>query len=59
MDNDKGIQGYLYDLERSDFPHLCQDSTDSSDSSESEQENFAVNWREMLLRFKYLFMNIM
>lgn len=46
MDNDEGIQGYLYEPQRLDFPHLCQDSGDSSDSSESEHENFAINWRE-------------
>jgi len=41
MDNDEGIQGYLYEPERYDFPHLCQDSTDSNDLS--EYKNFAVN----------------
>ncbi|KAK2153669.1 hypothetical protein LSH36_290g04031 [Paralvinella palmiformis] len=46
MDNDEGIQGYLYEPQRSDFQHLCQDSTDSSDLSESEPENVAVNWRQ-------------
>ena len=45
MDNDECIQGYLYEPQTSDFQHLCRDSTDSSDLSESDHENVAVNWR--------------
>lgn len=45
MSDEEGAQGYLYEPQRSDYPDLCLNSRDFSDSSDSENDNFSINWR--------------